>query len=98
LYPVFARSATIDGVSTLHDQQLAGFVAKIVTIGVLWAVAFVGLTRANTLEAAGDDADPLRWVDVERQFERADRTQRRRNPWLPDSAAGGGDSPPPAAG
>jgi putative membrane protein len=83
LYPSLAHSATIGGVSALLDQQLAGFVAKFGTIAVLWAVAFVSLTRARSLEGAGDDADPLRWVDVERQFERVDRAQRRRNAWLP---------------
>jgi cytochrome c oxidase assembly factor CtaG len=85
LYPAFAHSATIGGVSALFDQQLAGFVAKFATIAILWAVAFVGLTRAHTLGAAGEDADPLRWADVERQFERADRAGRRRNTWLPSA-------------
>jgi cytochrome c oxidase assembly factor CtaG len=91
LYPAFAHSATIGGVSATLDQQLAGFVAKFATIAILWAVAFVGLTRAHALGAAGDDADPLRWADVERQFERADRAQRRRNAWLPSSRPNGTD-------
>ncbi len=68
LYPAFAHSATIGGVSATLDQQLAGFVAKFATIAILWVVAFVGLTRAHALGAAGDEADPLRWADVERQF------------------------------
>jgi putative membrane protein len=95
LYPAFARSATIGGVSALLDQQLAGFVAKFATIAILWAVAFVGLSRAQTLGAADEDADPLRWADVERQFERADRAQRRKNPWLPGSSARASGAPPP---
>jgi cytochrome c oxidase assembly factor CtaG len=95
LYPAFAHSATIGGVSAILDQQLAGFVAKFATIGVLWAVAFVGLTRAHTLGAAGEDTEPLRWADVERQFERADRAQRRRNPWLPGAPPGQSDEAPP---
>jgi len=92
LYPAFAHSATIGGVSALLDQQLAGFVAKFATIAILWTVAFVGLTRANTLGAAGEDADPLRWADVERQFERADRAQRRRNAWLPSARSKDADA------
>jgi len=95
LYPAFAHSTTIFGVSALLDQQLAGFVAKFGTIAALWAVAFVGLTRANTLDAAGDDADPLRWVDVERQFERADRARQRRSAWLPSPRPEQTEAAPP---
>lgn len=92
LYPAFAHSATIGGVSAILDQQLAGFVAKFATIAILWVVAFTGLTRAHALGAAGDDANPLRWADVERQFERADRAQRRKNPWLPSARATDADA------
>jgi len=88
LYPAFAHSATIGGVSAVLDQQLAGFVAKFATIAVLWAVAFVGLSRAHLLGAAGEDADPLRWADVERQFERADRAQRPKSAWFPGARPG----------
>ena len=62
----------------LLDQQLAGFLAKLSTIAVLWTVAFVIMTRAQTAETAGQDAEPLIWSDVEREIERAERRQRRR--------------------
>jgi putative membrane protein len=82
LYPHFANGARIFGVSPLLDQQLAGFVAKFATIGVLWTVAFVGLTRAQHAVSIGRDPDPLLWSDVQRHLERVERRERRRA-WLP---------------
>ena len=61
--------------SPLLDQQLAGFVAKLSTIAVLWSVAFVIMTRAESADDAGRD-EPLMWSDVEREIERADRRER----------------------
>ena len=63
--------------SPLLDQQLAGFLAKLSTIAVLWTVAFVIMTRAQAAETTGQDAEPLMWSDVEREIERAERRQRR---------------------
>ena len=54
--------------SPLLDQELAGFLAKLSTIAVLWTVAFVIMTRAQAAETAGEDADPLVWTDVEREI------------------------------
>jgi hypothetical protein len=68
----------VAGLSPLLDQQLAGFLAKLGTIAVLWTVAFVIMTRAQTAETAGRDTEPLMWSDVEREIERAERRQRRR--------------------
>ena len=62
----------------LLDQELAGFLAKLSTIAVLWTVAFVIMTRAQADETAGRDAEPLVWSDVEREIERADRRDRRQ--------------------
>ena len=75
--------------SPLLDQQLAGFLAKLSTIAVLWTVAFVIMTRAQTAETAGEDTEPLMWSDVEREIERADRREQRRH--------GGPDHPPPGS-
>ncbi|SRR5579875_566517 len=100
LYPVFARTPPIFGVSAVLDQQLAGFVAKLATIGVLWSVAFVTLARAQRVTAVGGDPDPLLWSDVERELERIERATRRTRTGgrrhgvddskLPDDDHGGG--------
>jgi cytochrome c oxidase assembly factor CtaG len=78
LYPTFSHGGTVAGLSPLLDQQLAGFLAKLSTIAVLWTVAFVIMTRAQSAEDTGQDAEPLMWSDVEREIERADRRQRRQ--------------------
>ncbi len=74
LYPTFAHQGTVAGLSPLLDQELAGFLAKLSTIAVLWTVAFVIMTRAQ----ASEDPDPLVWSDVEREIERAERRARRQ--------------------
>jgi cytochrome c oxidase assembly factor CtaG len=76
LYPPFAHRRLV-GMSPLLDQQLAGFVAKLATIAVLWSVAFVMLSRSQRSVSTGGDPDPLRWADVERELERAERRERR---------------------
>jgi cytochrome c oxidase assembly factor CtaG len=78
LYPTFTYRGTVVGMTPLLDQELAGFLAKLSTIAVLWTVAFVIMTRAQSAETAGRDADPLVWSDVEREIERADRRDRRQ--------------------
>ena len=60
------------------DQQLAGFLAKLSTIAVLWTVAFVLMTRAQVTATGDEDPEPLMWSDVEREIERAERRDRRR--------------------
>jgi hypothetical protein len=62
----------------LLSQELAGFLAKLSTIAVLWTTAFVIMTRAQADETAGRDTDPLVWADVEREIERAERRDRRQ--------------------
>jgi hypothetical protein len=83
LYAPFAHSGKVDDLSPLLDQELSGFVAKLGTIFVLWTVAFVVMTRGESAAAAGRDAEPLLWSDVEREIERADRDDRRerRHGW-----------------
>lgn len=87
LYPTFAHDGTVAGVKPLLDQELAGFLAKLSTIAVLWTVAFVLMTRAQADETAGRETQPLVWSDVEREIERADRRDRRQG-W-PGSAPPG---------
>lgn len=83
LYPTFSHAGTVAGMTPLLDQQLAGFLAKLSTIAVLWTVAFVIMTRAQSAEDTGQDAEPLMWSDVEREIERADRRQRRQGRFGP---------------
>ena len=75
LYPPYAHAGTVAGLSPLLDQQLAGFVAKLGTIAVLWTVAFVVMTRGQVDQSEREE--PLLWSDVERELERADRRERR---------------------
>ena len=88
LYPTFTHSGRVAGMTPLLDQELAGFLAKLSTIAVLWTAAFVIMTRAQADETAGRDTDPLVWSDVEREIERADRRDRRQG-------SGSPGSPPP---
>jgi putative membrane protein len=87
LYPPFAHKGTVVGMTPLLDQELAGFLAKLSTIAVLWTVAFVIMTRAQAAETSGRDVDPLVWSDVEREIERADRRDRRQG-WPGSPPAG----------
>jgi cytochrome c oxidase assembly factor CtaG len=78
LYATYAHRGTLIGMSPVLDQQLAGFVAKLSTIAVLWTVAFVIMNRSQVFAGADEDADTLTWSDVEREIERADRRDRHR--------------------
>ena len=83
LYPAFVGAHRAIGLSPLVDQQLAGILAKVASIPVLWSAAWVALTRAQRLEASAGDDEPLTWAQVERQLERAARAEargRRRTP------------------
>lgn len=80
LYRSYTEHPRFAGMSPLLDQQVAGFLAKLATIAVLWTVAFIVLSRAQRATSAGRDPDPLTWADVSRHLERAERrsTERRR--------------------
>jgi len=84
LYPAFAHSHVAIGLSAVDDQQLAGVVAKVATLPVLWTVAWVVLSRAAREDRAGADTGVLTWAEVERQLQRAERREkhppRRRHP------------------
>jgi putative membrane protein len=80
LYDAFTHVRVAFGMSRLVDQQLAGVVAKVATLPVLWSVAWVSLMRAQrteNAEADGLDGETLTWAEVERQLERAARAQRK---------------------
>jgi len=81
LYPSFADAHRAIGLSALNDQQLAGVVAKLATLPVLWTVAWVSLTRAEHGRGEGGDEDTrtLTWAEVERHLERAERAERRHD-------------------
>jgi cytochrome c oxidase assembly factor CtaG len=90
LYSSYDHRGTVLGMSPVLDQQLAGFLAKLCTIAVLWTVAFTLMTRSQVAAETGDDTEPLMWSDVQREIERADRReQRARRPHAP------GDPPRP---
>jgi cytochrome c oxidase assembly factor CtaG len=76
-YPAFAHAHVAIGLSSLNDQQLAGVLAKVATLPVLWSVAYLALTRAARDDAAGVDTGVLTWTEVERQLERAERNEKR---------------------
>jgi cytochrome c oxidase assembly factor CtaG len=77
LYASYNHHTTTLGMSPVLDQQLAGFLAKLCTIAVLWTVAFTMMTRGQVTAGTEEDTDPLVWSDVEREIERADRRDRR---------------------
>ncbi len=74
LYPSLHGQRAVLGISALFDQQISGYVAKLVTFGVLWPVAFLRFSQ-------GMDNSPeeptLHWMDVERQLERVHRQERK---------------------
>ncbi len=97
LYPVYAHAPAGLGLAPVTDQQVAGFVAKLGTIVVLWTVAFVIVTRDERRPADASGSEPLTWADVERQLERAERADRRARRWglyLPPVAGGNGGAGP----
>jgi cytochrome c oxidase assembly factor CtaG len=75
LYPAFAHVHAALGLSPVADQQLAGVVAKVATLPVLWSVAWLALSRAARDDAQGADTAVLTWAEVERQLERAERRE-----------------------
>jgi cytochrome c oxidase assembly factor CtaG len=110
-YPAFADVHRVFGMSRLVDQQVAGVVAKVGTLPVLWSAAWAALARAQRAEAGVTDEDTLTWAEVERQLERAARLERRgarqgalatwwrgrRVPPARPSSGDGGTGPAPTA-
>lgn len=103
IYRAFAGTHHAIGISALGDQHLAGIVAKVATLPVLWTVAWVALSRAQSADSEAQDPNPLTWAEVERQLQRAERAQRaddrgrRRRPRvraIPRPVAGGWSAAP----
>ena len=106
LYHAFAGAHHAIGLSAVGDQELAGVVAKVATLPVLWTVAWVALSRAAHADGDGDEAGVLTWADAERHLERVARAEhrhasgkeprRRSRPsmWRPSATARQGWFPP----
>jgi cytochrome c oxidase assembly factor CtaG len=77
-YSAFAHVHRAFSMSPLVDQQVAGVVGKVGTLPVLWSAAWMSLARAQRAEDETSPDDPLTWVDVERELERAARAEKRR--------------------
>jgi putative membrane protein len=75
-YGAFAHVHRAFPVSALVDQQVAGVVAKVGTLPVLWSAAWAALARGQRADSTERDLTPLTWADVERQLERAARAER----------------------
>jgi len=80
LYAPYAHRGTLLGMSPVLDQQVAGFIAKLSTIFVLWTVAYVIMNRGQVFAGSDDDDGTLIWSDVEREIERAERRERHHGP------------------
>jgi putative membrane protein len=76
-YPAFAHVHVAVRLTPLVDQQVAGVVAKVATLPVLWSAAYVALARAQRIETTAAEEEPLTWATVERELERAERADRR---------------------
>jgi cytochrome c oxidase assembly factor CtaG len=76
LYPALHHQRQLVGMSALFDQQLAGFLAKLLCYIPLWIVAFNIFFNADSKGIAVEDT-PLHWADVERQLLRIDRQRER---------------------
>jgi cytochrome c oxidase assembly factor CtaG len=76
LYPAFEHVHQAFRISPLVDQQLAGVIAKVATIPVLWSAAWKALSDAQRSDREGIDTEPLTWEEVKRQLERVERAER----------------------
>ncbi|MFZ0664190.1 MAG: cytochrome c oxidase assembly protein [Acidimicrobiales bacterium] len=76
LYPGFEHVHQAFRISPLVDQQLAGVIAKVSTLPVLWSAAWKALSDAQRSDREGIDANPLTWEEVKRQLERVERAER----------------------
>ena len=76
LYPGFSHVHEVFHLTPLVDQQLAGVVAKVATLPVLWSVAWVALGEAQRSDREGIDTETLTWAEVQRQLERVERAEK----------------------
>ncbi len=69
-YPGFAQNVhLLFGVSAIADQQVAGVVSKLLSLGVPWTAAVRILVKASNREAAGEDPEPMTWAEVQRELD-----------------------------
>ncbi len=104
LYASYDHHEAVLGMSSVLDQQLAGFLAKLCTIAVLWTVAFSLMTRSHSRGRGRRGSGAL--AVVRRRDGRSNgptvAALRTRSPWLPRTTPPAGtdppgDHPPPAA-
>lgn len=72
LYPSLMHQEAILGMSAVVDQQLAGFISKLGAYAPMWTIAFVMFAKVG--ESGEEVEQPMRWVDVQRELERAARS------------------------
>lgn len=75
-YPTFAAHIHALGISAVADQELAGGLSKVISLGILWGTSVAILLKANRYEETGADPQPLTMEDVEREFTRSERKLR----------------------
>jgi putative membrane protein len=79
-YAAFAHAHLAIGLDSLNDQQLAGIVAKVATLPVLWTAAWRAFAQAERADRLGLDEETLTWAEVERDLLRSERSERRSRP------------------
>ena len=72
-YPIYASHISALGISAVADQELAGGLSKIISLGILWGTSVVILIRASQYEQRGADPEPISMDDLEREFIRSER-------------------------
>ncbi len=72
-YPVYAAHISALGISAVADQELAGGLSKLISLGILWGTSIAIVIRANRYEEIGADPEPLTMDDLEREFTRSER-------------------------
>lgn len=99
IYPAFLDSHRAIGISPLNDQQLAGILAKVATLPVLWGTAAVIIARGQRADErelrTGEDQTSLTWADVARRLQRAERRERRAQRRKQGAGTGTGRVAPP---
>lgn len=78
LYEAFAHGPGIFGLTVIADQQIAGAIAKLLSLGALGVAVAAILVKTERAESAGTDPDTLTWDDVERELRRLERRPHRR--------------------
>jgi putative membrane protein len=78
LYPAFAHTTGVFGISVVTDQQVAGAIAKLMALGALGVAIAAILVKTERAESSGADPDTLTWDDVERELRRLERRPHRR--------------------